>query len=228
MAKTTIKFEGLDETALASQEDAETGTASDVLMTPQRTAQAIVSLANRLGEIADWPFTTIPASKKALFCNGQTIGKVGSGATYESTEYEDLFNLLVAEGSKYGNTGSEVWASGNTVKLPDRRGYVAAGKDNMGGTTSVDRLTGLSGGVDGDSLGATGGSQSHTLTVNEMPSHSHDQTYFGNSGGAQPIYGGGNGINQFTSSLDTGTTGGGIAHNNIQPTVITNFIIFYS
>lgn len=40
----------------------------------------------------------------------------------------------------------------------------------MGGT-SANRLTNRSGDLDGDALGATGGAETHTLTVAEMPAH---------------------------------------------------------
>lgn len=52
------------------------------------------------------------------------------------------------------------------------RGRVSAGLDNMGGT-SANRLTGLSGGVDGDIIGNSGGAQSHVVTLTEAPPHLH-------------------------------------------------------
>lgn len=70
--------------------------------------------------------------------------------------------------------------SGNTK--PDYRGRVAAGKDDMGGT-SANRLTGLSGGVDGDVLGGTGGGQTVTMLQANLPSLNfvvtdpHDHNY---------------------------------------------------
>ena len=48
-----------------------------------------------------------------------------------------------------------------TFNLPDLRGRVIAGKDDMG-TTSADRLTNDRG-LDGDTPGATGGAETHTL-----------------------------------------------------------------
>jgi microcystin-dependent protein len=43
----------------------------------------------------------------------------------------------------------------------------------MGGTAAT-RLTTAGSGVDGKTLAATGGAQSHALTVGELPSHAHD------------------------------------------------------
>ena len=59
--------------------------------------------------------------------------------------------------------------------------------------------------------GQTGGEYEHTLTVNEMPSHSHSS----NSLGSQ--YDGGANFNQTSG---TSAAGGGQPHNNMQPYVV--------
>jgi microcystin-dependent protein len=97
---------------------------------------------------------------------------------------------------------------------------VIAGKGNMSGS-AANRLTNQSGGVEGDTLGAAGGAETHTLTTAQMPAHNHP---------APPAITiqSGSGVtvrdNTGTGAV-TGSTGGGAAHNNVQPTLILNKIV---
>ena len=127
------------------------------------------------------------------------------GSEYSETTEAALFAVL---GSTY-NTGGE---TANHFRVPDLRGRVVAG---MGGSL----LSGT------DALADTGGASTHTLTENEMPSHSHGIGGFAND------------MNLGTSSFrlsptvtsigETKETGGDQAHNNVQPTIILNISNFY-
>lgn len=155
-----------------------------------------------VGTVVDYAGTSAPS--KWLFCYGQNVSR---------TTYSDLFTAL---STTYG-TGD----GSTTFGLPDLRGRVVAGKDDMGGT-SANRLTGLSGGLNGDNLGASGGEEAHTLTTTEMPAHTHD---------AKGASGAGSGSHFATSSGSSSTvtsesTGTGGAHNTVQPTFILNKIIY--
>lgn len=205
---------------------------ADNAVTASKIAPSAATAIMPVGGVLPYAGATSPTGW--LLCSGQTIGDVGSGADFASADYETLFDLIK---SYYGNAGTEDWASGDTVLLPDLQGRVIAGKDDMSGT-SANRLTDQTGGLNGDVLGDTGGSETHTLLEAEMPSHQH-KTDGTDSGDNHAVRRGSDAIIDATStsaSSDdayykpgsvTGATGGDQAHNNVQPTIILNYIIKY-
>lgn len=114
-----------------------------------------------LGGGIDFWGTTAPSSALAL-PYGQAISR---------TTYASLFSLV---GTTFG-----VGDGSTTFNIPDCRGRVIAGLDNMGGSTAG-RLTstffGASSGQAGTTLGAVGGGESHTLTTAELAVHGHNVT----------------------------------------------------
>lgn len=151
------------------------------------------------------------------------------GQAISRTTYSVLF-------AKFGTT----YGSGDgstTFNLPDKRGRASAARDNMGGS-AASRLTSP---INGVTLGAAGGAQNITLTVNQIPSHNH---YAGilekGSGISTFVYGGtttgvpgsavfahdsGYGNTTGAQQAITSSTGGGLAHDNVQPTIVCNYII---
>ena len=126
------------------------------------------------------------------------------------SEFETLFNLI---GTTYGGDGQSTFA------LPDMRGRIPIHMGN------------------GFTLAETGGAETVTLTVNQIPAHSHpflassdvanspnpasnvvarssQEKIFLNAGATVPM------SNQFLSSV-----GGSQPHNNFQPYLCLDFII---
>tara|TARA_Y100000004_G_scaffold195924_1_gene264340 strand:- start:328 stop:876 length:549 start_codon:yes stop_codon:yes gene_type:complete len=154
------------------------------------------------------PYAGTSAPTGWLFCFGQAVSR---------TTYADLFSAI---STTYGSGDGS-----STFNLPDLRGRTVAGKDDMGGS-SANRLTDQSGGLNGDTLGDTGGAETHTLTTAQMPSHNHTQRHNGTSGGIANQMRSGGGASAQTNSINTTTNkGSGNAHNNVQPTIILNYII---
>ena len=164
-----------------------------------------------------------------------------NGAAVSRTEYAALFALW---GTRFG-PGDGV----TTFNVKDKRGRVGVGRDMEVDGSYADRVTSPI--LDTRTLGATGGAQSVTLTVNEMPKHSHALSI--NSAGAHvhgsgtPRIGGTLGTYPTGGSLEAGgygfradvmpqsglhthsgtaaEAGGGGAHTNIQPSIVCNYII---
>ena len=162
----------------------------------------LINLGFPVGTVLDYGGTSAPSG--FLLCYGQAVSR---------TTYALLFAAI---STTYG-----VGDGSTTFNLPDVRGRVVAGKDNMGGS-SADRLTNQTGGLNGDTLGATGGSETHTLTTAQMPAHTHTIGMSGSSGATSPAAPGAGAPTTYNS----GSAGGDGAHNNVQPTIIFNKIIF--
>src|SRR3954453_6845221 len=81
------------------------------------------------------------------------------GSTLPISEYDTLFNLI---GTTYGGDGQETFA------LPDLRGRVPVHQGTASGPTFQ--------------LGESGGTESVTLTAQQIPAHSHSLLASGSQG----------------------------------------------
>jgi microcystin-dependent protein len=196
----------------------------DSALTTSDSIDFVVALGDVLGvgSVSDGAITASKLAAGLGFAAGMIMSTAGTSAptgwllTYgqavSRTTYADLFTAI---GTTYG-----VGDGSSTFNVPDLRGRVIAGQDDMGGT-SANRLTNQSGGLDGDTLGASGGAETHQLTEDEMPAHTH-----GISDGSDSDSGTANRPRAIAGTDRTSTsTGGDDPHNNVQPTLILNYII---
>ena len=212
-SKLKVKDAGITSTQLATYAVI-TAKIQDGAVTAAKLDAGAVSVLMPSGSLMPYAGSSAPTGY--LLCDGAAISR---------STYSALFALV---GTTYGaGDGS------STFNIPDLRGRVIAGQDDMGGA-SANRLTGLTGGVDGDVLGGSGGAETHTLATSELPAHDHDiDTAFKNNStnGVAGNYPTGTNVSSPSGaqlSANTNSiknTGGGGAHNNVQPTFILNYII---
>jgi len=229
-----------------------------IMVTPAAT---ISYDATPTGMIA--PFAGAAVPNGWLLCDGAAVSR---------TSYAALFAVIsTTYGAGDGTT---------TFNLPDLRGRVAIGRDNMGGaaanraqlTTTLSTTNGSSAATvasasnlsigmaiisanvpagtvitaisgttitmssgatatatgttarfslltDAQSLGGSGGAQTHALVTAQMPAHTHTYNDI-QSTGANTLAAGGN-----VGLSNTGTTGGNQPHPNIQPSIVLNYLI---
>ena len=152
------------------------------------------------------PYGVSAAPTGFLLCDGTAVSR---------TTYSALFAVV---SSLYGDGNGS-----STFNVPDLRGRFIAGWD--AGTSVLTSTAGASGTmIVGASIANTGGIQAVTLSVGEIPAHTHMQhsrwnQHAGNPQSPPPYEIAAN------ISASTGSTGGGLAHSNIPPSMILNFII---
>jgi microcystin-dependent protein len=128
------------------------------------------------------------------------------GTDVSRTTFADLFSVIrTTYGGGDGTT---------TFNLPNIKGKVVVGYNASE--------------TEFDTIGETSGEKAHTLTVNEIPSHNH---VFTEAYGGSGVYPDADKSPSSTSlqrpSGAIGNTGGGAAHNNLQPYIALKFIIKY-
>ena len=133
-----------------------------------------------------------------------------NGQLLAISQYSALFSIL---GTTYGGDGR------TTFGLPDLRGRVPIHAGSGPGLTPR-------------TLGSRGGSETNTLNVSQLPSHTHaiGTKEEGNTDNPDGAYVAGDGTNAFADTADgnllpTSATGANQSVNNMQPFQSVNFII---
>jgi microcystin-dependent protein len=135
-----------------------------------------------------------------------------NGALLAISQYDALYALI---GTTYGGDGQ------NTFALPDLRGRIPVHQGNYQGTNYIQ--------------GQLAGTETVTLTTNQMPAHTHQVVARTSATAASPsgaVYGGntesiykaGNPSAQMNAGM-IGIGGGSQPHSNMMPYLVVNFII---
>ena len=124
------------------------------------------------------------------------------GQTLSRTDYSELFSVI---GTTYGSGDGST-----TFNLPNLEGRIPIAMSASD--------------TDFNTLGKTGGSKTHTQTINEMPSHNHELLGNNNAGGkAETVPYGSQSTG--TSMYAIKSTGGGQAMDIMNPYIVLNYCI---
>lgn len=190
--------------------------------------RSLTFLETMTGTVIATVRTTAPTGW--LLFNGETMGSASSGATRASADHQELFTVLWDSFSNTdapvsggrGATAEDDWTANKTITLPDMRGRTIIG-------------TGTGAGLSARTHGARLGVETHALSEAEMPLHGHP---FRQATGTATTTGGFltgttsptnqvafTGTPSNTLGQQIGGTGGGAAHNNMQPSMALNWLV---
>ena len=129
-----------------------------------------------------------------------------AGQKVNRKTYSNLFAVI---GDSYG-----IGDGSTTFNLPDLRGRMPMGLDNMGGN-SANRVANSA----ADSIGGNAGEEMHQLSIDELPSR------IGYTGHANRGQGDSGGSFNYVHYLNTDSIGNDQPHNNMPPYLSLNYII---
>jgi len=190
-------------------------------LTADKLNQVIDQAEFNASEAVDGSTITLISGAMAVNDNGITEGKIENGAVTKNKLATDALELAYPVGSIYMNASN----SDNPSTLLGFGTWVAFGAGRV--PVGID-----SGDTDFDTAEETGGAKTHTLDLDEMPSHRHGGIY--PAGSAGPFTQGfdvdnatsGNTLaeEKFTTyaggDKTDGTEGTTQAHNNLQPYIV--------
>lgn len=152
---------------------------------------------------------------------GMYVSGTGIPAGTTIATVDSSTQITLSQNSTATTTGDIVvapWGIGDgttTFNVPNLSRRATIGR---GGTAT---------GTVGNAVGATGGEEDHTLTIDEIPAHTHIENGFA---ATMIIDGTGAGVSFIGSTAtgnSTGSAGGDQVHNNMQPSAVVMKIIKY-
>jgi len=117
------------------------------------------------------------------------------GSTYNKVDYPALYDVL----------DSAFIINADTFKVPDRRNNFALGNGSR-------------------AVGATGGAETHTLVLSEIPAHTHIINKGAGTGALERVYQPA-AFSQSAAGQSTASAGSSGPHNNMPPFVVARFYI---
>ena len=172
-------------------------------------ATAIQSKANKDSPALEGTPTAPTAAAATNTTQIATTAFVTSAITAAERTNDDLIDAIYPVGSIYISTSST--NPGTTFNRGTWEAF-ATGRTLVGIDTSQSEF---------DTVEETGGAKTHTLSINEMPSHNHGFTIYRTNGVAQAAVPGKASDADTPNGASTTSEGGGQAHNNLQPYIVT-------
>jgi len=160
---------------------------------------AVKTAVNSKAELngsASETFSAITAASGTSTTQVATTAFVDTATSAAAYPVGAIFTTVTA----YANSAAVVTAIGGTTWVAFAAGKMLIGLD--------------SGDTDFDTVEQTGGAKTHTLSVSEMPAHTHTYRKPTNQSSKQ---GGGDTAMESYSDTVTGSTGGGSAHSIMNP-----------
>jgi microcystin-dependent protein len=180
------------------------------------------------GEVKLWPGSSLPPAVDF----GNWVW--ADGAVYAVATYPEAAANIATQWRTFAGASDP---GAPNFRVPDLRGLVPAGMDQMPGGARANRLTRSVSIV----LAGRSGEEIHTITIPEMPAHSHAVTdpghvhpnsalsgatvNLGASGGANVPTGAQKADTAAVTGVTIANAGGGVAHENMQPTVFVPYIV---